>query len=559
MNWLLTNLRFPQQSDAHVFTCKSLLTVRMLWRDFQYEDEDDALSKAISRSIETYEQEQARKTQGLTLSEENSQPFRLARPILRVSMRRWRDYQSGDLSEDEALRKAIFLSIETYEQVKESRVEGLASFVGGSKPFNLVRGNSRLSSSRKATYTIASECQYNEESTSSSRSFGTPSITRYKNKTSSRKYNNLLSETCTSPKRENTLGKPPDVPLKARRSQETPGGTNSLGLGNWPVSSERQCIEPISAEFRYNSWSLSVTKDFVSPSANNYGTKPVQSKKDMDFLSRKKANLQRKETSSKPQNVAIKCRKDWASGQRNSALNVPPIAQVKAIPLCLPNNVSWDPATGEIHKTEEKRYSLLPVPVTIEILKAIKEPVCVVAIAGPYREGKSYILSEVFGETDVFPIGHDMDAKTMGLWMWVVRQKFKDSRGQHFRVILLDSEGTNASTAGSQNDTQIFTLTVLLASVLIYNSKGVPKRNDFNDLNLIAKLSQRIRIRSKGGCDDQDLFRNTFPFFLWLLRDVSQKLPSDCRDLNQFFSTRVFKESANTLSDEIGPQIVAES
>ncbi|XP_078366450.1 uncharacterized protein LOC144650604 [Oculina patagonica] len=493
----------------------------MLWRDFQYEDEDDALSKAISRSIETYEQEQARKTQGLTLSEENSQPFRLARPILRVSMRRWRDYQSGDLSEDEALRKAIFLSIETYEQVKESRVEGLASFVGGSKPFNLVRGNSRLSSSRKATYTIASECQYNEESTSSSRSFGTPSITRYKNKTSSRKYNNLLSETCTSPKRENTLGKPPDVPLKARRSQETPGGTNSLGL--------------------------------------NYGTKPVQSKKDMDFLSRKKANLQRKETSSKPQNVAIKCRKDWASGQRNSALNVPPIAQVKAIPLCLPNNVSWDPATGEIHKTEEKRYSLLPVPVTIEILKAIKEPVCVVAIAGPYREGKSYILSEVFGETDVFPIGHDMDAKTMGLWMWVVRQKFKDSRGQHFRVILLDSEGTNASTAGSQNDTQIFTLTVLLASVLIYNSKGVPKRNDFNDLNLIAKLSQRIRIRSKGGCDDQDLFRNTFPFFLWLLRDVSQKLPSDCRDLNQFFSTRVFKESANTLSDEIGPQIVAES
>ena len=49
-------------------------------------------------------------------------------------------------------------------------------------------------------------------------------------------------------------------------------------------------------------------------------------------------------------------------------------------------------------------------------------------------------------------------------------------------MILLDSEGINAVTAEGQNDNQIFTLTVLLASVLIYNSKGVPKRNDLNDL-----------------------------------------------------------------------------
>lgn len=49
-------------------------------------------------------------------------------------------------------------------------------------------------------------------------------------------------------------------------------------------------------------------------------------------------------------------------------------------------------------------------------------------------------------------------------------------------MILLDSEGINAVTAEGQNDNQIFTLIVLLASILIYNSKGVPKRNDLNDL-----------------------------------------------------------------------------
>ena len=61
-------------------------------------------------------------------------------------------------------------------------------------------------------------------------------------------------------------------------------------------------------------------------------------------------------------------------------------------------------------------------------------------------------------------------------------------------MILLDSEGINAVTAEGQNDNQIFTLTVLLASVLIYNSKGVPKRNDLNDLKyLLLEIKRKLR------------------------------------------------------------------
>ena len=49
-------------------------------------------------------------------------------------------------------------------------------------------------------------------------------------------------------------------------------------------------------------------------------------------------------------------------------------------------------------------------------------------------------------------------------------------------MILLDSEGIDAVRGKGLDDNQVFTLTVLLASVLIYNSSGVPTRHDLNGL-----------------------------------------------------------------------------
>ena len=49
-------------------------------------------------------------------------------------------------------------------------------------------------------------------------------------------------------------------------------------------------------------------------------------------------------------------------------------------------------------------------------------------------------------------------------------------------MVLLDSEGTDSVTCEGYDDSQIFTLTVLLASVLIYNSQDVPKRTHLDEL-----------------------------------------------------------------------------
>lgn len=229
----------------------------------------------------------------------------------------------------------------------------------------------------------------------------------------------------------------------------------------------------------------------------------------------------------------------------------------KGIPLCLPDNFTWDPSTRELKKTSDVRSSLRPIPQAIKMLQEIKDPVCVVSIAGPCRAGKSYIIDKVFGQMEAFPIGHLVDPQTTGIWMWISPQKFEDSRGRNFRVILLDSEGVDCPGAKEGDDHQIFTLTVLLASVLIYNSMGTPKRTDLDELDFIVKLSQRIRIRSKGSPADKNLFRNTFPFFFWLLRDVVLKLPPDCENFNQYFSKRVFKEIPNENQEKVAESILS--
>lgn len=58
----------------------------------------------------------------------------------------------------------------------------------------------------------------------------------------------------------------------------------------------------------------------------------------------------------------------------------------------------------------------------------------------------------------------------------------QDANGLEVTVVLLDSEGIDAVSGEGTDDHCIFTLTILLASMLIYNSAGVPTRTDLDGL-----------------------------------------------------------------------------
>ena len=60
-------------------------------------------------------------------------------------------------------------------------------------------------------------------------------------------------------------------------------------------------------------------------------------------------------------------------------------------------------------------------------------------------------------------------------------------------MVLLDSEGIDAVMGEGLDDNQIFTLTVLLASVLIYNSAGIPTRHDLSELEYPSPSTSDFR------------------------------------------------------------------
>ena len=70
----------------------------------------------------------------------------------------------------------------------------------------------------------------------------------------------------------------------------------------------------------------------------------------------------------------------------------------------------------------------------------------------------------------------------------------QDASGQEFTVVLLDSEGIDAVTSEGSDDHCVFTLTILLASVFIYNSAGVPTRSDLDGLQYLLELLTKLII-----------------------------------------------------------------
>ena len=143
----------------------------------------------------------------------------------------------------------------------------------------------------------------------------------------------------------------------------------------------------------------------------------------------------------------------------------------------------WDKKSNTCRKEQDERDSLVINEEAVKILEGITNPISVVAVVGPYHSGKSYLLNQLIpSKGSLFKLGHTMASKTKGIWMWDTPFQHTLKSGKEVTVILLDTEGVDAIESSSRGDTQVFTLSVLLSSLLVYNSTQVPKRENLNEM-----------------------------------------------------------------------------
>ncbi|XP_036774247.1 guanylate-binding protein 4-like isoform X2 [Manis pentadactyla] len=176
--------------------------------------------------------------------------------------------------------------------------------------------------------------------------------------------------------------------------------------------------------------------------------------------------------------------------------------------------------TAPICLVENQEEQLTVNQKALQILEKISQPVVVVAIAGLYRTGKSYLMNRLAGQNHGFQLGSTVRCETRGIWMWCVSHPIKPNH----TLVLLDTEGLGDMEKGDpKNDSWIFALTVLLSSILIYNSMGTINHLALEQLHFITELTELIRIKSSSSSDgtleDSVEFVSFFPDFIWTVRD----------------------------------------
>jgi len=185
-----------------------------------------------------------------------------------------------------------------------------------------------------------------------------------------------------------------------------------------------------------------------------------------------------------------------------------------------------------------------------KVLEAIEGPIAVVAVAGLYRTGKSFLLNSLLGlngQPESFVVGNTVNACTKGLWLWGAPVKLEGG----LTVLFVDSEGLGSTSRTATEDCQIFSLALLLSSHFIWNSRGTIDGNAIEDFGLVVNLSKSIHMTNKNnsGAGVKQL-AEVFPSFMWVVRDFTLRLERN----GQSIEDREYLEEALKPTTAVGEQ-----
>lgn len=161
-------------------------------------------------------------------------------------------------------------------------------------------------------------------------------------------------------------------------------------------------------------------------------------------------------------------------------------------------------------------------------MRSVNDHIAVIAVAGKYRTGKSFLLNRVIlnKKNQGFGVGPTINPCTKGLWVWSETLESTKADGKQMKVLVVDSEGIGGFDEDENHDTRIFLLALLLSSNFVYNSMGTIDENAINQLSLIVNLSKQLQLsqtQNLGDVDPEEI-QQYFPSFLWVVRDFSLRL-----------------------------------
>ncbi|KAJ0501889.1 putative guanylate-binding protein [Helianthus annuus] len=135
----------------------------------------------------------------------------------------------------------------------------------------------------------------------------------------------------------------------------------------------------------------------------------------------------------------------------------------------------------------------------LEAIRRITNPIAAVAVIGPYRSGKSFLLNQLLSLScyEGFGVGHMRDTKTKGIWVWGTPVEM-DIDGVKTSVFYLDTEGFESIGKSNVYDDRIFALATVLSSVLIYNLPETIREADISRLSFAVELAEEFYGRVKG-------------------------------------------------------------
>lgn len=169
----------------------------------------------------------------------------------------------------------------------------------------------------------------------------------------------------------------------------------------------------------------------------------------------------------------------------------------KAVPL-----VTYSDARG---------YSLHPDGLEALRMLPQQDNYAVLSIVGKSKTGKSFLLNQLLEDNAMFPVSNHLGNCTKGL---MIATKFMEV--DNMKVLIIDAEGFGSIEGSDDRDCKLFILSILLSTVVVYNSLGTIDEQTLNNLSMIIEVGKLFEKELSN--------KKSIPALLWALRDFSLQL-----------------------------------